>query len=186
MSRQITWEQVLKCGLEYLLHSEELNSETAIALLKGLIEISQKEEVVKQLNKIIDSIDDYDQWDETDDLITGLIELIKPNETKKLNFGWWFFEYEFVYEPMAAFGVFEDEYRKQFDCDEISTLEMVEIYSDYCNSQKMPSGLIPNIVGAIAYIVFRIRHKAHLLNSSRKMRNLLKQENESDLRIQKY
>ena len=109
-----------------------------------------------------------------------------PNETKKLNFGWWFFEYEFVYEPMAAFGVFEDEYRKQFDCDEISTLEMVEIYSDYCNSQKMPSGLIPNIVGAIAYIVFRIRHKAHLLNSSRKMRNLLKQENESDLRIQKY
>jgi hypothetical protein len=53
---------------------------------------------------------------------------------------------------------------------------MVEIYSDYVDTQKMPSGLIPNVIGAIAYIVFKVRHKIHFLISSRKMRNLLKQE----------
>ena len=96
----------------------------------------------------------------------------KYYQTNQMKFGWWYFRYQFAYEPMAAFGVFEDEYKKQFDCDEISTLEMVEIYSDYV----MPSGLIPNVIGAIAYIVFKVRHKIHFLISSRKMRNLLKQE----------
>lgn len=85
---------------------------------------------------------------------------------QQLKFGWWYIKYEFAYDPMAAFGIFEDEYKKQFDsCDEISTLEMVEIYSDYVNSQKMPEGFIPNIIGAIAYFVFKIRHIARLFKS---------------------
>lgn len=88
---------------------------------------------------------------------------------QQLKFGWWYIKYEFAYDPMAAFGIFEDEYKKQFDsCDEISTLEMVEIYSDYVNSQKMPEGFIPNIIGAIAYIpyfVFNIRQIARLFKS---------------------
>lgn len=84
---------------------------------------------------------------------------------QQLKFGWWYVKYEFAYEPMAAFEIFEDEYKKQFDCDEISTLEMVDIYSDYVNSQKMPEGFIPNIIGAIAYFVFKIKHIARLFKS---------------------
>jgi|SanBayMetagenome_1026888.scaffolds.fasta_scaffold77333_1 hypothetical protein len=83
---------------------------------------------------------------------------------EQLKFGWWYVKYEFAYRPMAAFEIFEDEYKKQF-CDEISTLEMVDIYSDYVNSQKMPEGFIPNIIGAIAYFVFKIRHIARLFKS---------------------
>lgn len=80
---------------------------------------------------------------------------------QKMKFGWWFVRYSFSYEPWDAFGIFEDEYRKQFCDHETSSLDMTEIYYDFANNDKMPKGLIPALIGFIAYIVFRIRHRLH-------------------------
>lgn len=150
------WKLPVKTTLEYLLNTMDVSHKNALDCLNGLIAISQDEKITKLLKEAISEIEDYDD----ESAIEVMLYCIASLGLNEMKFGWWYIRYQFAYEPWASFGVFEDEYKKQFNCEEISTLEMVEIYSDY-SENRMPKGLIPDVISAIAYIVFRIRHRLH-------------------------
>ncbi len=75
-----------------------------------------------------------------------------------MSFGWWYVRYAFTYEPMKAFGVWEDEYKRQFpQYGGCSTLEMVDVYADCCYQGLMPKNFLVSIIDAATYFLFRFR-----------------------------
>lgn len=77
---------------------------------------------------------------------------------KKMSFGWWYVRYAFTYEPMKAFRVWEDEYKRQFpQYSGCSTLEMVDIYADYCSKDLMPKNFVSTAIDAVIYPLFKLR-----------------------------
>jgi hypothetical protein len=77
---------------------------------------------------------------------------------KKMRFGWWYVQYAFTYEPMKAFGVWEDEFKRQFpQYSTYSTLEMVDVYADCCYQGLMPKNFLVSIIDAITFPLFRFK-----------------------------
>lgn len=77
---------------------------------------------------------------------------------KKMKFGWWYVRYAFAYEPMKAFGVWEDECKRQFpEHDDRSVLEMVDVYADYCYQGLMPKNFLVSTIDAITCPLFKFR-----------------------------
>lgn len=76
-----------------------------------------------------------------------------------MKFGWWYLRYAFAIEPMAAFGIWEDEYKHQFpEYDDYSTWQMVNVYSDYCYNDLMPKSFIVSVIDAVSYaFLFKFR-----------------------------
>ena len=84
---------------------------------------------------------------------------------KKMKFGWWYLRYAFAIEPMAAFGIWENEYKRQFpEYDDCSVLEMVNVYSDYCHHDLMPKSFIVSVIDAVSYaFLFNFRGTFYFL-----------------------
>jgi hypothetical protein len=77
---------------------------------------------------------------------------------EKMKFGWWYVQYAFTYEPMKAFRVWEDQYKRQFpQYSGCSTLEMVDVYADCCYQGLMPKNFLVSIIDAIAFPLFKFR-----------------------------
>jgi len=77
---------------------------------------------------------------------------------EKMKFGWWYVQYAFTYEPMKAFRVWEDQYKRQFpQYSGCSTLEMVDVYADFCYHGLMPKNFLVSIIDAIAFPLFKFR-----------------------------
>lgn len=82
-----------------------------------------------------------------------------------MSFGWWYVQYAFTYEPMKAFGVWEDECKRQFpQYSGCSTLEMVDVYTDYCYNDLMPKSFIVSVIDAVSYaFLFNFRETFYFL-----------------------
>jgi len=77
---------------------------------------------------------------------------------EKMRFGWWYVRYVLTYEPMKAFGVWEDECKRQFpQYSGYSTLEMVDVYTDFCYHGLMPKNFLVSIIDAVTYPLFKFR-----------------------------
>jgi hypothetical protein len=77
---------------------------------------------------------------------------------EKMKFGWWYVRYAFTYEPMKAFGAWEDECKRQFpQYDTYSTLEMVDVYTDYCYQNLMPKNFLVSTIDAVTCPLFKFR-----------------------------
>jgi|688.fasta_scaffold24370_4 hypothetical protein len=84
---------------------------------------------------------------------------------ERMKFGWWYLRYAFTYEPMKAFGAWEDECKRQFpQYDTYSTLEMVDVYTDYCYQNLMPKSFIVSVIDAVSYaFLFNFRGTFYFL-----------------------
>jgi len=77
---------------------------------------------------------------------------------EKMKFGWWYVQYVLTYEPMKAFGVWECECKRQFpQYSGYSTLEMVDVYTDFCYHGLMPKNFLVSIIDAVTYPLFKFR-----------------------------
>jgi hypothetical protein len=77
---------------------------------------------------------------------------------EKMKFGWWYVQYDLTYEPMKAFGVWECECKRQFpQYSRYSTLEMVDVYTDFCYHDLMPKNFLVSIIDAVTYPLFKFR-----------------------------
>jgi hypothetical protein len=87
-------------------------------------------------------------------MIKQVIALDKENARiktmERMKFGWWYLRYAFAIEPMAAFGIWESEYKHQFpEYDDYSTWQMVNVYSE--NHDLMPKSFIVSVIDAVSY-----------------------------------
>lgn len=158
-----TWKTAVKSTLEYLLNTMDVRYSNAIDCLNGLIAISQDRKVVDLLKEAIAEIEDYDDGSSVNEIIEQAIAYLTFD---KMQLGWWYVKYEFAFEPMAAFGIFEEAYRQQFKDNTSETIELVNVYSDFTGNNKMPSGFIPNAIALVAGIVFQLRMNFHHINQN--------------------
>ena len=85
-------------------------------------------------------------------------ENVRIKTMEKMKFGWWYVQYAFAIEPMAAFGIWEDECKRQFpEYDDCSVLEMVDVYTDCCRQGLMPKNFLVSIIDAITFPLFKFR-----------------------------
>ena len=102
-------------------------------------------------------------------MIKQVIALDKENvrikTMEKMKFGWWYVQYAFAIEPMAAFGIWEDECKRQFpEYDDCSVLEMVDVYADYCYQGLMPKNFLVSVIDAVSYaFLFNFRGTFYFL-----------------------
>ena len=81
-----------------------------------------------------------------------------------MRFGWWYVRYAFTYEPMKAFSIWEDECKRQFpEYDYCSTLQMVDVYTDFCYHGLMPKNFLVSIIDAVTYPLFKFKRTFYFL-----------------------
>ncbi len=79
---------------------------------------------------------------------------LSKTKISRLEFGWWYVRYCFVFHPYAAFDVFCEEYKKQNNIDDdVEVLDIFDHYKDF----KEPSGILPTLINEVSKCVFRIK-----------------------------
>lgn len=75
-----SWQFVARTSLEYLLQQTELNRECAVIFLRGIKTISSSLIVDQSLDRLIQSIEDYEGVDDVDDEIKNIIKYLNEQE----------------------------------------------------------------------------------------------------------
>lgn len=75
-----SWQFVVRTSLEYLLQQTEINRELTGTFLRGIKTISSSLIVDQSLDRLIESIDNYEGMDDIDDEIKDIIKYLNEQE----------------------------------------------------------------------------------------------------------